>query len=188
MICRRGPVLFATNSTQKNDFMAFRWVMMKAGLPCVTVTKAKNYHDPVMRFLLRRLGVVPLASKGYFLLLDFTEAIGRRPDDAEYRALRDHLDHGARLPEGEPYDTLTSRPRALLDHRLEPAVESYRDFLQRIYARSLAETLRLPVRPQPPATTSRCTRRGPSLRASAAAGRARSSSPGRCGCRSCRSA
>lgn len=139
----RGPVLFATNSTQKNDFMAFRWVAMKAQLDCVTVTKAKNYHDPVMRFLLRRLGVVPLASKGYLLLLDVTRTIGRRPDDAEYRALRDHLDHGAPLPAGEPFDTLRSRPRALLDHHLEPAAQSYRAFLQEVYARSLGESLRL---------------------------------------------
>lgn len=139
----RGPVLFATNSTQKNDFMAFRWVMMKAKQPCVTVTKAKNYHDPVMSFLLRRLGVVPLASKGYFLLLDFTRTLGRRPEDAEYRALRDHLDQGAPLPAGEPYATLRSRPRTLLDHDFAPAGEDYRAFVQRVYARSLAETLRL---------------------------------------------
>lgn len=138
-----GPVLFATNSTQKNDFLAFRWVMMKARLACVTVTKAKNYHDPVMRFLLRRLGVVPLASKGYLLLLDFTGTIGRRPDDAEYRALRDHLDRGDPLPAGPPFDALASRRRALLDHALDPSAESYRAFLQRVYARSLAESLRL---------------------------------------------
>jgi 1-acyl-sn-glycerol-3-phosphate acyltransferase len=138
-----GPVLFATNSTQKNDFLAFRWVMMKARLPCVTVTKAKNYHDPVMRFLLRRLGVVPLASKGYLLLLDFTGTIGRRPDDAEYRALRDHLDRGDPLPAGPPYQVLLSRRRALLDHVIDPSAESYRGFLRRVYARSLAETLRL---------------------------------------------
>lgn len=137
------PVLFATNSTQKNDFMAFRWVMMKAGLPCVTVTKAKNYHDPVMRFLLRRLGVVPLASKGYFLLLDFTRTQGRRPSDAEYRALRDHLDGGEPLPAGEPYDTLASRRRSLLDHDFAPPGEAYRSFIRRVYARSLSETLRL---------------------------------------------
>jgi 1-acyl-sn-glycerol-3-phosphate acyltransferase len=138
-----GPVLFATNSTQKHDFLAFRYVMREAALPCVTVTKAKNYHDPVMRFLMRRLGVVPLASKGYFLLLDFTRALGRRPSDAEYRALRDHIDDGAPLPPGEPYRLLASRPRALLDHQLAPAVESYRDFVRRVYATSLAETLRL---------------------------------------------
>ena len=138
-----GPVLFATNSTQKHDFMAFRWVMLKAGLSCVTVTKAKNYHDPVMRFLLRRLGVVPLASKGYFLLLDFTQTLGRRPNDGEYRALREHLDRDVSLPPGEPFVTLCGRRRTLLEHVFDPSRESYRAFVQRLYARSLAETLRL---------------------------------------------
>jgi 1-acyl-sn-glycerol-3-phosphate acyltransferase len=139
----RRPVLFATNSTQKNDFMAFRWVMMKARLPCVTVTKAKNYHDPVMGFLLGRLGVVPLASRGYFLLLDFTQTIGRRPSDDEYRALRDHLDRGVPLPAGQSYERLATRARALLEHQFAPAAESYRAFLERVYARSLGESLRL---------------------------------------------
>lgn len=137
------PALFATNSTQKNDFMAFRWIMMHAGAPCVTVTKAKNYHDPVMRFLLRRLGVVPLASKGYFLLVDFTGTIGRRPDDGEYRALRDHIDHGSSLPPGAPFDTLSRRARTVLDQDFDPSAETYRDFVRRLYASSLAETLRL---------------------------------------------
>lgn len=138
-----GPALVATNSTQKNDFMAFRWVAMQRRRPCVTVTKAKNYHDPAMSFLLRRLGVVPIASKGYFLLLDFTRHVGRRPTDAEYRALRDHLDQGTPLPAGEPFDAVNSAPRRLLERDFDPGRETWRAFQHRIYAESLAETLRL---------------------------------------------
>lgn len=137
------PVLFATNSTQKNDFMAFRWVADRRARPCVTVTKAKNYHDPVMGFLLRRLGVVPIASKGYFLLLDFTQTVGRRPSDAEYRALRDHLDSGVPLPAGAPFDTLTNTPRRVLEHDFDPARTTWRAFQQGLYAHGLGETLRL---------------------------------------------
>ena len=110
----------------------------------MTVAKAKNYHDPIMRFLLSRLGVVPLASKGYLLLVDFTGAIGRRPDDAEYRALRDRLERGAPWPAGEPFEALATRPRALLGHAFDPAAEPYRAFVQRVYAEEpLGETLRL---------------------------------------------
>jgi 1-acyl-sn-glycerol-3-phosphate acyltransferase len=138
-----SPVLVATNSTQKNDFMAFRWVAHRRGRPCVTVTKAKNYHQAAMSFVLRRVGVVPIASKGYFLLLDFTRHVGRRPTDAEYRALRDHLDHGAPLPAGAPFDGLLRARRALLDHAFDPGREDWRTFQRRLYAASLAETLRL---------------------------------------------
>lgn len=139
----RGPALLATNSTQKNDFMALRWVADRRGRRMVTVTKAKNYHDPVMGFLLKRLGVVPIASKGYFLLLEFTDRLGRRPTDAEYRALRDHVDRGEPLPAGEPYDTLRTRPHRVLGRDFDPGREAWRDFQHRLYAESLAETLRL---------------------------------------------
>ncbi|HTE53933.1 MAG TPA: hypothetical protein VK698_23925 [Kofleriaceae bacterium] len=138
-----GPVLFATNSTQQNDFLAFRWVAERAGRRCVTVAKAKNYHDAAMAFALRRLGVVPIASKGYLLLCDFTATIGRRPTDSEYRALREYLDHGASLPAGEPYATLTSRPRAIVGRRFEPAGAALRDHLRATYVASLGETVRL---------------------------------------------
>ncbi|MFN7132685.1 MAG: hypothetical protein ACK4N5_11430, partial [Myxococcales bacterium] len=53
------PVVFATNSTQKYDFMPFRAELRRRGVPTVTVTKGKNYHHPAMAFLLGRLGVVP---------------------------------------------------------------------------------------------------------------------------------
>ncbi len=140
------PVLFATNSTQKHDYMAFRWIADAAGMPCVTVTKAKNYHDRAMGLLLARLGVVPLASRGYLLLVDFTAVHRRRPTEAEYRALRDYLDHGTRLPDGDVFAALT-RPRALLGHAADADAdadrEAYRRRIGRVYAASLGETLRL---------------------------------------------
>ncbi len=138
-----SPVLVATNATQKNDFMAFRWAAHQRGRPCVTVTKAKNYHQAAMGFVLRRVGVVPIASKGYFLLLDFSRQVGRRPTDAEYRALRDHLDRGLPLPDGAPFDDLRRAHRRLLDRDFDPGREDWRAFQRRLYAESLAETLRL---------------------------------------------
>jgi 1-acyl-sn-glycerol-3-phosphate acyltransferase len=137
------PVLFATNSTQKNDFMGFRYVADRAGRLCVSVTKAKNYHSPIMSLFLRRLGVIPIASKGYFLLLDFTQQLGRRPTDAEYRAMRDHLDHDAPLPTGAPFEELARTAHTLLERRFEPAATPWRDFQLGLYRDALAETLRL---------------------------------------------
>lgn len=136
------PAILATNSTQKQDFMALRVLAEQRGVPCVTVTKAKNYHQPVMAWLLGRLGVVPIASKGYFLLVDFTQTLGRRPTDPEYRAVRDHVDRGTDLPPG-PLQLLLHRPRQVVGHRFDPAQEAWRTFLRRIYRQSLQETVRL---------------------------------------------
>jgi 1-acyl-sn-glycerol-3-phosphate acyltransferase len=138
-----GPVLIATNSTQKYDFLPLRAILHRHRMPVVTLTKGKNYHQPVMAFLLERLGVVPIASRGYLLMVDFVSTLGRRPSEGEYRAIRDHLDHALPLPEGESGRRLQSTPRLLLGHRFDPNLERYRDLIRRIYSETMAHTLRL---------------------------------------------
>src|SRR6185295_13004209 len=73
----KTPALLATNSTQKYDFMPIRCALDALGIRAVTITKGKNYHQPVMAFLLGQLGVVPLASRGYLLAVDFQALLGR---------------------------------------------------------------------------------------------------------------
>lgn len=135
------PCLIATNSTQKQDFMALRACADLRGTPCVTVTKAKNYHHPLMAFALKRLGVVPLASKGYFILADAVATLGRRPTDAEYRALRDHIDKDGPMP--AEFAALQRGPRLVVGHKFDPGVESWRGAVRRIYRESLQQTVRL---------------------------------------------
>ncbi len=137
------PVLYVTNSTQKNDFMGIRTEWWRRGVEVSTVTKAKNYHQAVMAFLLGRVGVIPLASRGYFVLVDFKAVAGRRPTEEEYRALRDHLDRDLPLPPGEPFDRLRDTARSILGRAFEPSRSSYRDVIRALYVWSLSETLRL---------------------------------------------
>lgn len=136
------PCLIATNSTQNQDFMALRTVAALRGVPCVTVTKAKNYHSAIMGFALGRLGVVPIASKGYLILVDATRVLGRRPTDAEYRALRDHVDHGQALPSGA-LEAVRHRARSCFGVPFEPTRQPYRDWLRDRYRDALRETVRL---------------------------------------------
>ena len=138
-----SPVIFATNSTQKYDFMPIRIELERRKVSTVTVTKGKNYHSAPMSFLMSRLGVIPLASRGYLLLVDFTALHHRRPTDAEYRALRQHLDEGVALPGDEPFTALATTPREVLGHRFNPRASSYRAMLHQVYAAVMAQTLRL---------------------------------------------
>lgn len=137
-----SPCILATNSTQNQDFMALRYVAHRAGSPTVTVTKAKNYHNPLMAFGLKRFGVVPIASKGYFLLVDALAVLGRRPTDDEYRALRRHLDDAEPLPPG-PLQTLHTARRTIVGHPFDPDRQSWRDCVRGIYRFSLDHTVRL---------------------------------------------
>ena len=137
-----SPVMFATNSTQKYDFLIFRAETRRQGLPVVTVTKGKNYHSP-LRLVLEHTGVVPLASRGYILLVDFTAVHARRPTEDEYRALRDHLNDASPLPDAPVFRAISERPREVLGHRFDPRERSWRDFIRQVYRFVLGEALRL---------------------------------------------
>lgn len=137
-----APVIFASNSTQKYDFMPFRMIAEEQNLPVVTVTKAKNYHSP-MRVILERTGVVPIASKGYLLAIDFSQVHGRRPEEHEYRALRRFLDQGEELPDSAVFTALQERARSILGYDFDPSRSSYRATLREIYRGMMAETVRL---------------------------------------------
>ncbi len=137
----KTPALIATNSTQKYDFMPIRAELRRRGIPTVTVTKGKNYHQPVMAFLLERLGVIPLASRGYLILVDFRSLFGRRAQEDEYRALRSHLDAGTELP--AHLAALDRTARSLLGYPFDPARDTWRTFVRRVYASVMAETRRL---------------------------------------------
>jgi 1-acyl-sn-glycerol-3-phosphate acyltransferase len=137
-----SPVLYATNSTQKYDFMTFRSAMRRRGQRIVTVTKAKSYHDRLMEPVLARTGVIPLASRGYVILADTTRTAGRRPTEEEYRACRDHLDRGAELPSTAFFDGLRTRPRSILGVPFDPATRGLREAWRAVYRALLGEALR----------------------------------------------
>ena len=137
------PVIYASNSSQKYDFLTFRSAMWARDLPVATITKAKNYHVAWMRPVMENTGVVPLASKGYVILRDATAALGRRPTEDEYRALRDHLDRDEPLPDAPPFLTLRTRPRDILGRPFDPATTSLRAAWQAVYSALLGEAVRL---------------------------------------------
>lgn len=138
-----GPVLYATNSTQKYDFMTFRSVMSRARQRVVTVTKARSYHSRAFEPVLARTGTIPLASRGYVILRDAARVAGRRPTEEEYRACRDHLDRGDALPETAFFEALSSRPRGVLGLPFDPSRTTLRACWRDAYRALLGEALRL---------------------------------------------
>lgn len=138
-----SPVLYAPNSTQKYDFMTFRSAMQRIRQRVVTVTKAKSYHSRAAEPVLARTGVIPLASRGYVILLDAARTLGRRPTDEEYRACRDHLDRGDALPATAFFDVLQSRPRSVSGLPFDPSRSTLRVCWRDAYRALLGEALRL---------------------------------------------
>ena len=136
------PVLYTTNSSQKYDFMTFRSAMRRERQRVVTVTKARSYHSALMRPILEHTGVIPLASRGYVILCDASHVFRRRPTDAEYRALRDHLDRGDDLPKTPSFKALQARPRSVLGVRFDPRDTPLRTAWSEAYRCLLGEALR----------------------------------------------
>lgn len=139
----RAPVLYATNSTQKYDFLAFRAAVRTKNVPLVTVTKAKNYHSRAMEPVLAQTGVIPLVSRGYILVFDAVKTAGRRPEAHEYRALRDHMEKGEPLPAGPYFDALARTERSILGTAYDPRAMALRDALNESYRALMRETVRL---------------------------------------------
>jgi len=137
------PVIYASNSSQKYDFLSFRSAMWARRVPVATITKAKNYHVAWMRPVMEHTGVVPLASKGYVILRDTTAVLGRRLTEDEYRALRDHLDDDRALPETPAFVALQSTRRDILGVAFDPSHTTLRKVWQQVYQSLLGEALRL---------------------------------------------
>ena len=144
------PVLIATNSTQRNDFIALRRIVHAAGHDAVTLMKPKYLQSAIARAFLGQLGGIPLASRGFLITHDFRSLLGRRPGEAEYRALRDHVDHD------QPIDTarapgagiLMRTRHSLLGRSFDPARQSYPDFVRDVFlevTEGTLETLRQSV-------------------------------------------
>jgi 1-acyl-sn-glycerol-3-phosphate acyltransferase len=139
----REPVLLATNASHMYDFFPLRCLLRRSGIPAVSIAKGKYFQRRALRWALGRVGVVPIVSRGYLLVADFVALHGRRPDEAEYRAMRTHLDCGAALPCSPEFDALRERPRTITGFAFTPSTETYRAAMVRTYERCMQETVRL---------------------------------------------
>lgn len=139
----RDPVLITTNASHKYDFLPLRCFLRRIGVPTVSVAKGKYFQQRTMAWALGQVGVVPIISRGYVIAADFVAVHGRRPDEREYRVMREHLDVGAPLPAWPVFDVLRGRPRSIIGFAFSPDVESWRTAVLRTYERCMMETIRL---------------------------------------------
>lgn len=139
------PVILAQNHTHRHDFLPLRhWLYTRHHLNVSSWIKLRAFNEnPYMRAFLEHTGNVPVGSLGYVLAGDFVHTIGRRPDEDEYRALREHMDDGALLPDTPVFRALLETPRSLMDLPFDPAQTTYREAVQRCTTLMLEASLRL---------------------------------------------
>lgn len=94
------PVFLAMNHTDRYNYWPFQYAMYRRGLRfTATWVKGKYYENPWIARFMDAMNNIPLPSRGYVLTTLLRSAAGRKPAEAEYRWLRDLVDHG-RVPEG----------------------------------------------------------------------------------------
>lgn len=135
------PVLTVANHTHFMDWSVLRWVSWRRGRPITNWVKPRSYEDGYGP-LFDRSANVPLVSRGYLIAADVRAVHGRKPTEGEYRALRDHVDTGVPLPEEPFFQAMGERPRSILGLAFDPAIESWRSCVERLYHRMMQVTLR----------------------------------------------
>jgi 1-acyl-sn-glycerol-3-phosphate acyltransferase len=128
------PVLFAMNHTDNFNYWPFQyWMHRRWQRYTATWVKGKNYEHPAVAAFMRWTNNIPIASRGYLVTRDFIATTGRRPEAAEYRALRDAVNALAPVPPEAVPAAVLERPRDMLGRRFHPGAESYAEALEALY-------------------------------------------------------
>lgn len=129
------PVIFAMNHTDRYNYWPFQYAFWRAADRfTATWVKGKNYEHPLIAKFMEWTNNIPVASRGYLVVRDFTSTVGRKPTDEEYEALRKALDEGEDPAGLVPKDILT-KPRSMLGYDFHPSGESYASAMSSLFAK-----------------------------------------------------
>jgi 1-acyl-sn-glycerol-3-phosphate acyltransferase len=136
-------VIYAMNHTDDFNYWPFQYHLHRTFERYTAAwVKGKNYEHPLVRYFMRVTNNIPLASRGYLISRDFKSAVGRRPEEQEYRLLRDALNAGAPVTEGVPRELL-EKPRDMLGRPFDPSRETYVEALDALFDRMIQRFVEL---------------------------------------------
>lgn len=103
------PVVFAMNHTDRYNYFPFQYKLWREGFPRFTSTwvKGKYYENPLLKWFFDHTNNIPLPSIGYLITKDFIAIHDRKPEDSEYRRLRDYVDGERQLDDLELTEDLS---------------------------------------------------------------------------------
>lgn len=100
--------IFAMNHTDRFNYWPFQWILYRQGRGfTATWVKGKYYENPWIGRFMDSMNNIPLPSRGYIIASRFRQSVGRPPNEAEYRTLRDIVDgkyQGTELTESASAD------------------------------------------------------------------------------------
>lgn len=156
-IPKTGRVIVAMNHTDRYNYFPFQYTIWRQlGMYTVTWVKGKYYQNPLLARFMAATNNIPTPSRGYLLTVDMKHTLGRAPDDALYRLMRDALDGGPEARDMEAlrerartlgqlvdFERVTRTGRPLLGIAFDPAQEDYFAALDRLFGEMMQAFLAL---------------------------------------------
>ncbi|MEM1347710.1 MAG: hypothetical protein AAGI01_04075 [Myxococcota bacterium] len=139
------PVILATNHTHRFDWLPPRFIIFKYfGKELSSWIKPRGFAESrQQQFFLSKTGNIPMASMGFVIVADHIELFGERPDEATYRALRNHISEGEPLPATPYFERVLRESRPMLGWNFHAGIMSYRDALKATFKAMMDESMRL---------------------------------------------
>lgn len=140
----KHPVVYAMNHTDNFNYWPFQYSLHRSDRRyTATWVKGKNFEHPAVSAFMRSTNNIPIASRGYLVTRDFLAVMGRRPEEGEYRALRDAVNDGRELTAADVPRALLEKPRDMMGRRFVPSRESYPEALNALFGAMMRRFLDL---------------------------------------------
>ncbi|MCC6751824.1 MAG: 1-acyl-sn-glycerol-3-phosphate acyltransferase [Deltaproteobacteria bacterium] len=141
-IPRGRGVFFAMNHTDRYNYWPFQYQLYRQGFGfTATWVKGKYFEHPFNAGFLSRMNSIPLPSRGYLITTEFRKAVGRVPDDAEYRWLREAV-NGRPSESGPSIDEIPDGVRPLLEQH-GPDAAALGAWFNALFRTMMTEVVRL---------------------------------------------
>lgn len=145
-----ASALFAMNHTDRYNYFPFQYRLWRdRDRFTATWVKGKYYENPLLAHFMESMLQLPTVSRGYLIAKDFEAAIGRRPTESEYTALREAIDGRAlgreiALPEPPVVPAaLYASGRNPLGVRFESSPANYADYIGAVFHAMMARFVAL---------------------------------------------
>ncbi len=135
------PIFLAMNHTDRFNYIPFQSALHnEGGYPFIaTWAKGKYFNNPILGWMLRKSGNIPVPSRGYLFSRDFLDTLGRPPTEADYKAIQTWkaAPHQSEPPdEDSPLRRLWTEKRVILGRLFDPKADdalSYPRFMDKLF-------------------------------------------------------
>ncbi len=144
-----GPALIAMNHTDRYNYWGIQVALARAYNRYTSAwVKGKYYENWFSRSFMHSMSNIPVASRGYLIAADFHRRVGRPPTTAEYRQLRDLVDHPSNVDLDATLQAQLGMPPTEWAASIETLFEGHAHEVVRLTGQALSVGLQVLIFPE----------------------------------------